>query len=76
MVTHRAQLKDTVSGINKTINQAKTHALQILGKGYDLEQYDVGTVIGATQCDEGMFYTIELPLIPMEFLPEDFLSKA
>lgn len=61
---------------NETINQAKTHALQILGKGYDLEQYDVGTVIGATKCDEGTFYTIELPLIPMEFLPEDFLSKA
>lgn len=60
---------------NETINQAKTHALQILSKGFDTEEYDVGTVIGATQCDEGMFYTLELPLIPMEFLPESFISK-
>jgi hypothetical protein len=61
---------------NETINQAETHALQILGKGYSPKEYDVGTVIGAIECDEGMFYTIELPLIPMEFLPEEFLSKA
>ena len=56
----------------ETDKQAKTHALQILGK----PGYNIGTNLGATKCDEGMFYTIELPLIPMEFLPEDFISKA
>lgn len=57
------------------IGEAKAHALKILSKGFETEEYDVGTVIGATKCDEGMYYTLELPLIPMEFLPEEFISK-
>jgi len=57
---------------DETDKQAETHALQILGKA----EYNVGTNLGATKCDEGIFYTIEFPLVPMEFLPEDFLDRV
>lgn len=69
------ELVDYFLSCNETLNRAKTHALQILSKGFDTEEYDVGTIIGATQCTEGMFYTLDLPLVPMEFLPENFISK-
>ena len=52
--------------------EAETHALQVLGR----PGYNVGINLGATKCEEGMFYTLELPLVPMEFLPEEFLDRA
>lgn len=66
------ELTNYFATVNETITQAKTHAMSIKG----MQGYDVGTIIGATQCDEGMFYTVELPLVAMEFLPENFLRKA
>ena len=52
-------------------NEARTHALKVQGR----PGYNVGTNLGATKCDEGMFYTVELPLVPMEFLPERFIAR-
>lgn len=66
------QLEAYYMTTGETDRQAKTHALQILGK----PGCNIGTNLGATQCEEGMFYTLELPLIPMEFLPEEFLSRV
>lgn len=66
------ELVDFFMQYKETKNEAETHALQILGK----EGYNVGTNLGATKCDEGIFYTIELPLIPMELLPGDFLDRV
>lgn len=67
-----AELKKYYLASGETNIEAETHALQVLGR----PGYNVGTNLGATQCEEGMFYTIELPLVPMEFLPEDFLDRA
>jgi len=47
---------------------AKNQAIVILGN-------KTGEVLGATICDEGTFYTIEMETIPMCFLPENFLKK-
>lgn len=47
---------------------AKNQAMIILGN-------KEGEVLGATICDEGTFYTIEMETIPMCFLPENFLKK-
>lgn len=58
-------------GSGETMHEAKEHALKIVGR----EGYNVGTIIHATQCDEGMFYTLELPMLIMEFLPERFIEK-
>ena len=55
----------------ETVYEAKEHALKIIGK----EGYNIGTIIHATKCDEGMFYTLELPMLIMEFLPEVFIEK-
>lgn len=65
------ELEKYYMNAGETDIQAKTHALQILGK----PEYSIGTNLGATKCDEGMFYSLELPLVPIEFLPENFLSK-
>lgn len=35
---------------------------------------NIGTNLGATKVEEGIFYTIELPNIPMLFVPEYFLE--
>ena len=35
---------------------------------------NIGTNLGATKAEEGIFYTIELPNIPMLFVPENFLE--
>ena len=65
------ELIDYYMNTGETYKQAQTHALQILGR----EGYNVGENIGATKCEEGMYYTLELPLIAMEFLPEKFIEK-
>lgn len=54
------------------LNEAKAEALKIVGR----PGFNVGTVIGPTKCDEGMFYTLELPLMPMAFLPENFIGTV
>lgn len=66
------ELKQYYLASGETNIDAETHALQILGR----PGYNIGTNLGATKCEEGMFYTIEFPLIPMEFLPEDFLDRV
>ncbi len=66
------ELVDFFMTYDETDGQAQTHALQILGR----PEYNIGTNLGATQCDEGIFYTIEFPLIPMELLPGDFLDRV
>jgi hypothetical protein len=65
------ELVNYYMSVGETDRHAKTHALQILGR----KGYNIGENIGATKCEDGIYYTLELPLIPMEFLPERFVGK-
>ena len=60
------------TGNTHTIDEATTMAQNIL----TIPGNDTGINLGATQTDEGIFYTIELPNIPMLFIPENFIKAV
>ena len=60
------------TGNTYTIGEATMMAQNILM----IPGNDTGINLGATQTDEGIFYTIELPNIPMLFIPENFIKAV
>ena len=67
------ELRDYLAtGNTYTIGEATMIAQNILM----IPGNDTGINLGATQTDEGIFYTIELPNIPMLFIPENFIKAV
>lgn len=60
------------TGNTYNINEATRMAEYIL----KIPGNNIGINLGATMAEEGIFYTIELPNIPMLFVPENFLKAV